>query len=274
MDEKVAANRTHWNELATIHQRPSAYYDIDAFRGGALSLRPLERTEVGDVRGKSLLHLQCHFGLDTLSWARLGPRCTGVDVPDVSIEHAPRLAEELAIDNARFICADIDSTESFDETFDIVFTSFGTTVWLPDLDRWAKLIARSLAPDGVFYIVDSHPAARRPSATDVGIDAYVFDAAMQVIRPYFRRDAEHCEPGYGDYAVADAHITTASYEWTHTLGDIVTALAGAGLRIEYLHEHPFADWQFIKSMQRSDDGYFRFTDGAALPLMYSIKATR
>jgi hypothetical protein len=81
-------------------------------------------------------------------------------------------------------------------------------------------------------------------------------------------------PGYGDYAVADAHITTASYEWTHTLGDIVTALAGAGLRIEYLHEHPFADWQFIKSMQRSDDGNFRFTDGAALPLMYSIKATR
>jgi SAM-dependent methyltransferase len=261
MDEKVATNRAHWNELATIHQRPSTYYDIDAFRGGALSLRPLEREEVGDVRGKSLLHLQCHFGLDTLSWARLGARCTGVDVSNVSIDHAERLAQDLAI-GARFVCADIDSTESFGETFNIVFTSFGTTVWLPNLDRWARLIARSLSPGGFFYIVDSHPAA------------YVFDANMQVVRPYFRSEAEHCEPGYGDYAVADAHISTASYEWTHSLGEIVTALATAGLRIEYLHEHPFADWQFIKSMQRGDDGYYRFTDGAALPLMYSIKATR
>ncbi len=262
MDERVEANRAHWNELATIHQRPSTYYDMDAFRAGGLSLRPLERDEVGDVTGKSLLHLQCHFGLDTLSWARLGARCTGVDISDVAIEHARQLAQQSSLD-ARFMCADIDTAESFGETFDIVFTSFGTTVWLPDLDRWATLIARSLAPRGFFYIVDSHPAA------------HMVDGKLQVVNPYFRSEAEACEPGYGDYAVPDAHVKTSSFEWTHTLGEIVTALASAGLRIEYLHEHPFADWQFIKSMQRSDDGYYRFADGApALPLMYSIKATR
>ena len=88
MDERVEANRAHWNELALIHQRPSTYYNIDAFRAGDVSLRPLERDEVGDVRGKSLLHLQCHFGLDTLSWARLGAHCIGVDISDVAIDQA------------------------------------------------------------------------------------------------------------------------------------------------------------------------------------------
>jgi SAM-dependent methyltransferase len=260
MDEKVAANQVHWNELATIHQRPSTYYDLDAFRDGAISLRPLERAEVGVVHGKSLLHLQCHFGLDTMSWARLGARCTGVDFSDVAIERARSLACECSID-VRFICADIDAAETFGETFDIVFTSFGTTVWLPDLNRWAKLIKRSLAPGGFFYIVDSHPSA------------YVFDESMHVVKPYFRTGAEHCAPGYGDYAVTDAHVTTASYEWTHTLGEIVTSLAAAGLRIEYLREHPFADWQFIHSMQRGNDGYYRFADAPPIPLMYSVKAT-
>lgn len=262
MDAKVAANRLHWDELAKIHERPSVYYDVDAFRAGGLSLRPLEREEVGDVRGKSLLHLQCHFGLDTLSWARLGARVAGVDLSTVAIERARTLAEECGID-ARFVCADIDSIEDVGDVFDIVFTSFGTTVWLPDLDRWAKLIARSLASGGFFYIVDSHPFA------------YVLGEGLRVTAPYFRRGAEHYAPGGGDYAVPEAEVTTESYEWTHTLGDIVTSLARAGLRISFMHEHPFADWPFNAALQRGDDGYFRLdAQTAPIPLMYSIKATR
>jgi hypothetical protein len=134
---------------------------------------------------------------------------------------------------------------------------------LPDLDRWAALIALALAPTGFFYIVDSHPFA------------HVLGDGHRVAAPYFRHGPEHCEPGYGDYAVADARITTASFEWTHTLGDIVTALAGAGLRIEFLHEHPFADWQLSPAMERAADGYYRFVDPqtSSFPLMYSIKAT-
>jgi SAM-dependent methyltransferase len=262
MDERVAANLAHWNELARIHERPSAYYDVDAFRAGGISLRPLEREEVGEVRGKSLLHLQCHFGLDTLSWARLGARVTGVDLSDHALERARALAAECGLE-ARFIGADIDSTAGFGETFDIVFTSFGTTVWLPDLDRWARLIARSLAPSGFFYIVDGHPFS------------HVLADGLHVAAPYFRGGPEHCEPGYGDYAVPDAKIETASYEWPHTLGGIVTALANAGLRIAFLHEHPFADWEFGRAMARGPDGYYRYEDptAAAIPLMYSIKAT-
>jgi SAM-dependent methyltransferase len=262
MDERVAANRTHWNELAASHERPSEYYDVDGFRAGGLSLRPLERTEVGDVRGKSLLHLQSHFGLDTLSWARLGARVTGVDFSEHAIERARTLASESGID-ARFVCADLNSIESFGETFDIVFTSFGTTVWLPDLDRWARLIARSVAPTGFFYIVDSHPFT------------HMLRDGLNVTSPYFRTGAEQFEPGGGDYAVPDAIIETQSYEWTHTLGDIVTALGSAGLRIAFLHEHPFADWQLGRGMQRATDGYYRFIDPSApaVPLMYSIKAT-
>src|SRR5262249_39028751 len=147
MSDFVEQNRIHWNELAALHSsRPSRYYDIDAFRAGGLSLRAIERDEVGDVRGKSLLHLQCPFGLDTLSWARLGARVTGVDLSEVAIARARELANECGID-ARFVCADIDALpEGLGEKFDIVFTSYGTTTWLPDLDRWAGLIARSLVP--------------------------------------------------------------------------------------------------------------------------------
>lgn len=262
MDDRVAANLAHWNELARIHERPSEYYDVEAFRAGGISLRPLERNEVGDVQGKSLLHLQCHFGLDTLSWARLGARVTGVDMSEAALDRARKLATDCGLD-ARFVCADIDSTDGFGETFDIVFTSFGTTVWLPDLDRWARLIARSLAPGGFFYIVDGHPFS------------HVLGGGQRVVAPYFRAGPEHCPPGFGDYAVPDAKIETPSYEWTHTLGQIVTALASAGLRIAFLHEHPFADWEFGSGMVRGPDGYYRYTDpnAAALPLMYSIKAT-
>ena len=262
MDERIAANLIHWNELAKIHERPSEYYDVEAFRAGGSSLRPLERNEVGDVRGKSLLHLQCHFGLDTLSWARLGARVTGVDLSESALERARTLAADCGLD-ARFICAEIDSTDTFGETFDIVFTSFGTTVWLPDLDRWARLIARSLSLDGFFYIVDSHPFA------------HVVGDGQRVVAPYFRTGPQHCEPGDGDYAVPDAKIETPSYEWTHTLGDIVTALANAGLRVAFLHEHPFADWELGRGMARAPDGYYRYTDtdAASLPLMYSIMAT-
>jgi SAM-dependent methyltransferase len=185
-----------------------------------------------------------------------------VDISEEALERARRLAAASGID-ARFVCADIDSADGFGESFDVVYTSFGTTVWLPNLDRWAQLIARSLAPTGFFYIVDSHPFS------------HVLADGLHVSAPYFRSGPEHCKPGYGDYAVPDAKVETPSYEWTRTLGEIVTALASAGLRIAFLHEHPFADWEFGRGMARGADGYYRYADSnaAALPLMYSIKAT-
>ncbi|HEY4210663.1 MAG TPA: class I SAM-dependent methyltransferase, partial [Steroidobacteraceae bacterium] len=230
------------------------------------SLRSVERDEVGDVRGKSLLHLQCHAGLDTLSWARLGARVTGVDFSTEAIARARQLAAESQLD-ARFVCANLDDVSELG-TYDIVFTSFGTTVWLPDLDRWAALIARSLAPGGMFYIIDGHPFscclgnAGEPSS-------------VRVVEPYFRPGPARFEGGGGDYAVADATVETPSYEWSHTLGDIVTAIATAGLRIVFLHEFPFGDYPALETMTRGRDGYYRLADESKrIPHMFSIKATR
>jgi SAM-dependent methyltransferase len=258
----VDTNRAFWGELARIHTtRRSTYYDLDTFAAGSLSLRPLERAEVGDVTNKSLLHLQCHFGLDTLSFARLGARVTGVDFSPDAIEHARTLATTHAL-TADFVCADLDDPALSLGTFDIVFTSFGTTIWLPDLDRWAALIARSLTPGGFFYIADGHPFSM------------CLDPDLRVAESYFRQGPFTYDGG-PDYAVPDAIVTAASYEWPHTLGDIITALTTAGLRIAFLHEHAFADYPFAPNLARSDDGYYRPPpDAPQIPRIFSIKATR
>src|SRR5271154_4600307 len=158
MDERLKANLDAWNQMAGIHAA-SRGYRLAEFKAGENVLKPIELREVGDVRGKSLLHLQCHFGLDTMSWARLGAEVTGLDFSDEAIKLARSLSDELRIP-ARFICADIYDTASvIDDTFDVVFTSYGAITWLPDLRRWAQIIAHTLKPGGFFYIADLHPFA-------------------------------------------------------------------------------------------------------------------
>jgi SAM-dependent methyltransferase len=266
MTDFVAANRALWTELTEIHQRPSSYYDVEAFKAGGLSLRSIERAEVGDVSGKTLLHLQCHFGLDTLSWARLGARVTGVDFCEPALVRARQLAAESGLD-ARFVCADLAECTAELGEFDIVFTSYGTTVWLPDLARWARLIARSLRPGGMFYIVEGHPFSKCLDNSDD-------PAVLRVAHPYLSDGPIRCDGGF-DYAVGDAAIARPSYEWSHGLGDIVTALAGAGLRIEFLHEFPVCEGEYLSNMCQDGDGWWRLADGhLRIPHSYSIKATR
>jgi SAM-dependent methyltransferase len=269
MNELVRTNREHWTELVRIHtEQPSAYYDIARFKAGGLSLRTLEREEVGDVRGKRLLHLQCHFGLDTLSWARLGATATGLDFCEEAIARARQLAAETALE-AEFVCGDVDQlADGIGRTFDIVFTSYGTTTWLPDLGRWASLIAHSLRPGGMFYIIDGHPFS-------MCVNNDSDPSVLKVASTYFHRpDASRYE-GDGDYAVPDARVTSPSYEWSHSLGEIVTALATAGLRIEFLHEFPCCDYEYLQNMRRDDDGWWWLQDDKVrMPHTYSIKATR
>ncbi|NJO67654.1 MAG: class I SAM-dependent methyltransferase, partial [Rhodospirillales bacterium] len=156
MDERIAANRRVWDEWARINAA-SDFYDMAAFRAGETSLKPIELEEVGPVAGKSLLHLQCHFGQDTLSWARMGAKVTGVDLSPEAIRRAQALAGELGID-ARFICSDVLALDALgEETFDIVFVSYGALIWLPDLDRWARTVARHLKPGGMLHLVEFHP---------------------------------------------------------------------------------------------------------------------
>ena len=155
-DQRLLANRQNWNERTPVHAA-SDFYDVAGFKAGRITLTDIERGEVGDVSGKTLLHLQCHFGLDTMSWARLGATATGVDFSEAAIDLARSLNDELRL-NTRFIRSDVYGLpDVLDEEFDVVFTSYGVLVWLPDLDRWARTIRRMLRSGGTFYLVEFHP---------------------------------------------------------------------------------------------------------------------
>lgn len=258
MSDYAAANRSLWNAWAALH-KDSPFYDLEGFKAGASSLRPIEIDELGDVTGKSLLHLQCHFGMDTLSWARQGARVTGVDFSPDAIALARSLSDELAID-ATFMCANVyDLPEILDERFDIVFTSYGVLCWLPRLDQWARIVARYLKPGGTFYMVEFHPVA----STVCDKSPYVFAA----------------EPGRyevnGSYAEPVAGIAEVAYEWTHPLGDVISALCEAGLAISFVHEFPFCVYRFFPFTEEAGPGRYvmkEFRD--SVPCMFSIRATK
>ena len=150
-------NRDMWNERVPLHLR-SRLYDLPKFKAGALSLRSHEIADLGDVRGKELVHLQCHFGKDTLSWARLGAHVTGLDFSEAAVRAAVALAAEIGVE-ARFVTADVyDSPEALGgRTFDIVYTGVGALCWLPDMTRWAKVIFNLLQPGGELYLYEFHP---------------------------------------------------------------------------------------------------------------------
>ncbi|MBN1137107.1 MAG: class I SAM-dependent methyltransferase [Anaerolineae bacterium] len=266
MSEFERADQASWNRLAPLHAR-SAFYDVQGFKAGRISLLQIEREELGDVAGKSLLHLQCHFGMDTLSWARLGAQVTGVDYAESAIELARELGREIGLD-ARFICTSIyDLPEQLSDTFDIVFTSYGVLCWLPDLARWGQVIAHFLKPGGVFYIVDGHPFAcvfyNEKDAT-----------GLRVAYPYFEQATPEAYPCDGSYAT-DAELHYTSYEWPHSLSEIVNALLEAGLQIEFLHEFPYAAYQCLPFMVQGADGWWRLPEGGeSVPFLFSLKAIK
>ncbi|MEV0785531.1 class I SAM-dependent methyltransferase [Streptomyces sp. NPDC050423] len=263
------ANRAMWDERVPIHTG-SDFYDLDAFRAGKDSLRAFELAEVGDVTGRSLLHLQCHIGLDTLSWARQGAaQVVGLDFSEPAVETARSLARDLGLppDRAAFVAADVhDAAEAVpDSSYDIVYTGVGALNWLPDIDRWAETAASLVAPGGFLYLAEFHPL------TDCLDDA----TGSRVVHDYFSRDAWVDEtPGtYADFDAPTVH--NRSVEWQHPVGNVVSALAAAGLRIEFLHEHDASLFARFTALERRPDGCYRFPAARPrIPLMYSIKATR
>ena len=264
LDEQLQVNRTNWNERTPVHAA-SESYDVEGFKVGRITLHDVERGEMGDVSGKTLLHLQCHFGLDTMSWARLGAKATGVDFSDAAIELARSLNRELDLD-VRFIRSNVyDLPDVLDEQFDIVFTSVGVLCWLPDLDKWASVVSHHLKPGGMFYILDGHPLMNVFEESDTG--------DLRLEYGYFHE--EHLwkggEPSYAGSEIIESPV----YEWRHSLGEIVTALIGAGLRIEYLHEFPFSSYRAFPMMKKDDDGLWRFPEhNDSLPQLFSIRATK
>jgi len=264
MDERLKANLAMWNQLAQNHPG-SPMYRLDEFRRGDIKLSPLELREVGDVRGKSLLHLQCHFGMDTLSWARLGARVTGVDFSDQAIAIARKLATELGLD-ANFVCCPLfDAPKHVCEKFDIVFTSYGVLCWLPDINEWARTIAHFLKPDGFFYIAEIHPIANifqsEPGAKEI-----------QIEYSYFRDGSLEFPPDV-DYADHSKFVPHVSHEWLHKFSDIVNALQAAGLRIDFIHEFPYCGWQLFPFSRQEADGNW-YIPGNPFPQLFSLKASK
>jgi SAM-dependent methyltransferase len=269
VDKFLAANRELWNDWTEIHET-SEFYDLDSFRRGGVRLRDYELQEIGDVSGLSLLHLQCHFGIDTLSWARLGARVTGVDFSPRAVALARRLASELGLE-ARFIESDVYRlSDVLTEQFDLVYTSRGVLGWLPEVRPWANVVARHVAPGGRFYIAEIHPVMQAFENQNVA------RGELRLQYPYW----EHRDPlafaVQGSYAGPAPNMRShVEYGWDHSLGEIVTALVDAGLRIESLREYPFLDWK-LDFLVEGPDGRWRLppeTKGE-LPLMFSLLASK
>ena len=261
-------NRRLWDQLTGINAR-SAMYDLEGFRRGHSTLDPIEIAELGDVRGKSVLHLQCHFGQDTMSLARMGAKVVGVDFSEEAIKLARSLSAELDIP-AQFICCNIyDLPRHLDKKFDMVFTSGGVLCWINDLAKWAQLIDRYLKLDGFFYIREFHPVA------------FVFDnegaTELKACHSYFHKEEPEkfeTDGSYSDHQAKFSH-PCRSYEWQHSLADVVNSLLSVGLRLEFLHEFAYCSYDCYPFLEKGDDGRWRFPGGRELiPLMFSLKAAK
>jgi SAM-dependent methyltransferase len=266
------ANRANWDERVGVHIGPRGY-DLSDLRAGHGRLNAIEEAELPPVAGKRILHLQCHFGRDSLILAQRGAEVVGLDFSAPAIKAARRLANELGLaDRARFVHADLyDAVQAIPAPhgFDMVFVTWGAICWLPDVARWAEIVARMLRPGGLLYLAEGHPAA------------YVFDDDTSSPdgmpgwwAPYFSRDPI-VDTDPGDYIDPDARLSNAStYNWIHPLGDVVTSLIASGMTLDWLHEHDAVTWRMFRVLVKDQRGLYRWPNKPWLPLAFSLSATR
>lgn len=249
-------NKQAWDKRTKIHV-DSKFYDVESFINGQSSLNVIELAQLGNVEGKKLLHLQCHFGQDTLSWARKGAVVTGVDLSSEAIEQANKLKSTLGIE-ATFIADDIyQFGDKNREQFDIVYTSYGVLCWLPDLDHWAKIIADSLSVGGEFHLVEFH------TFNDV-LSGY----------SYFPQSKPDIEDE-GTYTENCDGTKSTMLTWPHSLSEVINALISAGLKIEHFKEYPFSPYNCFEGLEHiAGHGYQLLYKGQQVPLVYAIKARK
>lgn len=262
-DDYLQNNRDLWDAWTRIHSA-SAFYDVNAFRAGRSTLKAPELEAVGSVENKEMLHLQCHFGLDTLSWARLGARTTGVDFSPEAIALARQLAADMHLD-AAFHCADVSSLPpEWAERYDIVFSSYGVLPWLPDLTAWAREIERVLRKGGSFHLVEFHP-----------LTSMLDDDGRTLRHPYFHSAAPEKYSTRGSYADPDAPLEHDAYEWAHSLADVFTALLGAGLVVRGFREYAYSPYGCFDYLEQVAEDQWKVRGAETdLPLIYSIHATK
>lgn len=263
MDEKyLSENKDLWNARVPVHIE-SEFYGMEEFLKGKSSLKQIEMDLLGDVKGKSILHLQCHFGQDSLSLARMGAHVTGVDFSEAAIDQARSLNDQLKT-KAEFICCDVYSLKQhLDKKFDIVFTSYGTIGWLPDMDRWADIISYFLKPTGNFVFAEFHPTV------------WMFDDDIKNIKySYFNAEPIIIQ-SEGTYTDRDADIQAKEYGWNHSLDEVLTALLHQGLTITAFKEYDYSPYNCFRNMKKLGEDQFIFEHiGNKIPMVYALKAMK
>ncbi len=255
-------NKETWNEKVKIHSE-SGMYDLEAFKEGKSSLMSYELEALGDVNGKSLLHLQCHFGQDTLSWSRMGAKCVGIDLSDEGIKLAQKLNEDLNLDADFFCCNVLDTSRHIKDTFDIVFTSYGVIGWLPDLKPWGRMISERLKVGGTFYIAEFHPI----------VWMFDYDDGNGGMKYGYMQDEAIYVEYEGTYADNESKMTSKQYGWNHGLGAVINALTEAGLHIQYLNEYDESPYNVFPDLVETESGMFATKD-KLYPLIFTLKATK
>ena len=269
MIDHIEINRQNWNERAAIHARDAAGdYMLDRFRAGEDALHSIEAAELGDISGKRVLHLQCHIGRDTLCLARRGAAVTGLDFSNSALDVARRLSEETGL-KADFVQGTVDQAPDLTPgPFDLVFTTWGTVCWLPDMTVWARVIASVLVPGGELYFADAHPAFN-----------VLEEAAGKLVSTYdFQTPADRPlhfvnETTYTSDPTILSHQSTR--EWIHSLSAVLGGLINAGMTITMFREHEVLPWLGLPILVPASDRLWRLPDGyPRIPLSYSIRAQK
>ena len=262
MDDYKKINKNAWNLKTDIHIR-SGFYDNASFLQGGSSLKSIERDILGDIAGKSVLHLQCHFGQDSVSLSRMGAKVTGIDLSDHAIEYAGKIAKELA-DSTKFICCDVYSLpDVLNEKFDLVFTSYGVIGWLPDMDRWAQVISYFLKPGGRLVMAEFHPAV------------WMFDEDFKNIAYNYFNAGEIVEQMEGTYADREAGIGYTTVCWNHSLSEVIGSLLRAGIRLNRFEEFDYSPYDCFKHTIRIEKDKYRIRHlGNKFPMVYAVEGIK
>lgn len=255
-------NKKLWNDRTIVHVN-SEFYNNETFLKGKNSLNEIELNLLGNVRGKSILHLQCHFGQDSISLARLGAKVTAVDFSEKAIETAIALNKKSGTD-CKFICSDVYSLATvLDQKFDIIFTSYGVIGWLPDMQKWANLIASFLKPGGVFVIAEFHPSV------------WMFDNDFKYVQYSYFKSEPIIETEEGTYADKDSKINTTSITWNHSLSEVMSSLLNSGLRIDSFNEFDYSPYNCLNNMVEVSENHFMIRGMEnKLPLVYALRALK
>ena len=258
----ININKQTWNDKTDVHIA-SEFYDMKGFMDGKSTLNLIELELLGDISNKKILHLQCHFGQDTMTFSRMGAKATGIDLSDKAIERAREFATKLNLDTT-FVCCDIYETSKYiDEKFDIVFTSYGTIGWLPDLDKWAKVVSHFLKPGGKFIMADFHPVV------------WMYDNDFKEVYYNYFNVEPIIEEETGTYAEKNAAIYAKSIGWNHPISEILNSLINSGLEINCFNEYDYSPYNCFNETEEFEPNKFRIkTFENKIPIVYSIKETK